>query len=377
VIETSVVQSIADIPRAEWERVCTGDPLWQHVPFATYERAGFGADGMCYLVLREGGEILSVVPLFWFGKYPLDAGGGSALDRLAAAVRKLLPRFFTVRILFAGSPIGTGWPLVYGGAETGAAILRGIRGVARDLDLPLIILKDLDPALARSRFSGDGAFFSLPSLPDTHLEIRWKTFDAYLASLRPAARRNVRSKLRKFAASGLRLEVLNDFGVHAAQLEALYANVVGRAKAKLDRLDARFFEEAAAWPDTQVVACFDGGRMIGFLLVAEHDGEAVAARVGLDYAAAVEGRVYFALQYEAVRLAIERGVRTLAFCQTAYVFKREMGCTLVPLVYVATHRNAVVRSVVRRVLPAVMNHYRRACGLANHGNRVILPEKDN
>ncbi|HEV2719324.1 MAG TPA: hypothetical protein VG323_04835, partial [Thermoanaerobaculia bacterium] len=109
-IETSVVHSIDDIPPADWERVCTGDPLWQRAPFSTYERAGFGADGMCYLVVREGRELLSIVPLFWFGRYPLDIGGGGALDRIAAAVRKLFPRFFAVRILFAGNPIGTGWP---------------------------------------------------------------------------------------------------------------------------------------------------------------------------------------------------------------------------------------------------------------------------
>jgi len=372
VIETSVVESIDDIPRSEWERVCTRDPLWQHAAFATYERAGFGADGMRYLLVREGDELLSIVPLFWFGNYALEIGGGCALDRAAAAVRKHLPRFLAVRILFAGNPIGTGWPSVRGGVETGAAILRGICGVARDLDLPLIILKDLDPALAYAQFRGDNKFFSVPSLPDTHIDIRWNTFNAYLASLPLAARRNVRSKLRKFAASGMRIEVLRDFGAHAAQLEGLYANVFSRAKAKLDHVDARFFEEAAAWPGAQLLACFDGERMIGFLLVVEHDGEAVSVRVGLDYAAAAEARVYFALQYEVVRIAIERDFRVLSFCQTAYVFKREMGCTLVPLVYVATHRNAVLRYILRRALSAVMTHYLRACGLSAHHLRAIV-----
>ena len=370
-IQTSIEQSIDAIAPAEWDRLCnTRDPLWQHAAFSTYERAGFGAEGMRYLLVRSGGDLLAAIPLFWFRSYALDPGGGGTIDRAAAAIRKHLPRFLTIRILFAGNPIGTGWPSVQGDADTGAAILRGIRDVARDLDLPLIILKDLDPHLANAQFA-DADFVTCSSLPDTHLSIRWNSFDAYLAALQTVARRNVRSKLRKFAASGLRLEIIRDFAALAPQMEVLYANVYRRAKAKLDRIDARFFAEVAAWPGAQMLACFDNERMIGFLLVVDHGGEAVAARVGLDYAAAAEARVYFALQYEAVRLAIERRFHALSFCQTAYVVKREMGCTLMPLVYVATHRNPILRGILHRVLPALMTHYLRECGLDYHPGACI------
>ncbi|HEX8255515.1 MAG TPA: GNAT family N-acetyltransferase [Thermoanaerobaculia bacterium] len=368
-IDITFADSVENIAPHDWERACAStNPLWQRGAFASFERAGFGADGMRYLIVREDDVVRAIVPFFWFRAYPLDAGGGGWLDRSMASLRTVLPRLLTIGVLFAGNPIGTGWPDV----RYGPAIAAKLRETASQLGLPWLILKDLSPRQAMQLADEDS--FAFASLPDTRLTLGYATFDDYLAALPSAARRNARSKLRRFAASGLRLEVLDDFAALAPRLEVLYANVLRRAKVRLDRVDARFFAEAAHWPETSLVTCFDGNTLAGFLLVTAHDGEAIALRVGLDYTRARDSFAYFAMHYEAIRHAIDRRYAAISFCQSTYGVKRELGCALVPLAYVATHRNAAVRAVLRGALPRLLEHYMRACGLTTPLAATHVPE---
>ena len=84
--------------------------------------------------------------------------------------------------------------------------------------------------------------------------------------------------------------------------------------------------------------------MIGGLVCVSSAERCVSFRIGLDYEVVRAHNVWFVLQYEAVRLAIERGCRRLNLLQSTYPAKLELGAHLdAPVHHVATGQRADLR----------------------------------
>ncbi len=372
-----VLAGIDELPREVWQALAPGDdPMWSRGVFAALEQSSVGPDGYAYLVLRRAGEVTAVLPLCLFRNLRLDEVVGPRERRLLAPLRRFLPRLLRVPMLFCGNLLGQGH--VLGAApldeEAGRLLVAAVTDFARRERLGTVVFKDftsagLDPLRAALERSG---FFYVRSLPDTELTLGQGSFEEYLAGLPARPRRNARSKIRAFEArTDLRIEVLDEFGHLLPQLLSLYRQVMDRADQRLDVLDAAFLAalHEGGDPRRRLVVCFQGERPVAFLLCLFAGSGATGARIGLDYRLAHEARLYHAVHYAAIRLAIASGCDRIRFAQTAYQPKLELGCELVEQWYAMTHLRPLPRALLRRLLPPALGAA-LAAALGPHAGRA-------
>ncbi|MEV7778403.1 GNAT family N-acetyltransferase [Kitasatospora sp. NPDC088351] len=357
-----ILPGVDSLPRELWAELAPGDdPMWARGVFTALAHSSVGPDGYACLVVRRAGQVVAVLPLSLFRELRLDHVVGPRERRLLAPVRRVAPWLLRVPMLFCGNLLGQGHVLAPGplDEEAGRLLVRAVLDFARRERLGTVLFKDFAPAeLDRLRPAlEESGFFFAPGLPDTELRLGYGSFDDYVAALPAKPRRNARSKIRKFQARpDLRIEVLDDFGHLLPQVLALYRQVMARADQTLDVLDGSFLAavHAGTDPDRRLVACFEGDRLVAFLLCLFAGSGAVGARIGLDYRLAHEARLYHNVHYAAIRLAIEAGCRHIRFAQTAYEPKLELGCDLVEQRHAMTHVRPLPRAVLRRLLPPAL-----------------------
>ncbi|MFH8337143.1 GNAT family N-acetyltransferase [Streptomyces sp. AM6-12] len=377
-----VAGTVGAVPPQVWRKLAPADdPLWSQGVFAAMERGRLGPAGYRYLLLRRDGEVVAVLPLCLFPALRLDDVVGPRERRLLRPLRAVCPGLLGVPMLFCGHLLGQGHVLGAGPLPPEAVrLLVSAVGDAADLaGLGTVVFKDFadaELALFRPELERAGYFFTR-SMPDTELRLGYGSFEDYVRALPAKPRRNARSKLRKFAAwPGARIEIVEDFTPLLPEMLALYEQVMERADQTLDRLDASFLAAlaGAAEPRRALVAAFEGERLVAYLLCLFRGTGATGARIGLDYRIAHEARLYHAVHYAAIRLAIESGCTHIRFAQTAYTPKVELGCRLVAQSYALTHRGPLRRALLRALLPRALDTALTEA-LGPHAELLPAPEK--
>ncbi|MFR9721947.1 GNAT family N-acetyltransferase [Streptomyces sp. MS19] len=379
-----VLPGIDAVPEALWRALAPADdPMWSRAVFAAMERAEIGPDAYAYLVVRHAGRPVAVLPLSVFRGLRLDRIVGPRERRLLAPVGRVAPRLLRVPTLFCGHLLGQGHVLGGLGARadggTPARVLvASVLEYARARRLGTVVFKDFapdEPAPLADALR-DAGFFSVPAMPDTELALPHRSFDDYVAALPAKPRRNARAKLRRFAAHrpALRIEVLDDFAHLVPAMLGLYRQVMDRADQALDELDAAFLTALRPAPGLRVrlVACFEGERLVAFLLCLFSGAGATGARIGLDYALAHDAHLWHNVHYAAIRLALAEGCRHIRFAQTAYVPKVELGCGLIAQRHAMTHVRPLPRAILRRLLPPALGAA-LADALGPHADRLPAP----
>src|SRR5437764_3017391 len=168
-----------------------------------------------YLVLENrSGEATAIQPVFFVRQNLVEGVPGkirSILDR----VRKVLPRFLTMRVLMVGCGAGAG--------DLGAcnekddlwaakALQETLGTYARRNKASLVVFKDF-PANYRSALNTllSNAYARIPSMPMTRLQLPYANWGEYFGTLSKATRKDLRRKFRKAErASKIEMEVVND-----------------------------------------------------------------------------------------------------------------------------------------------------------------------
>ncbi len=366
-----VVSSVSAIPREIWNTMAPpDDPLWSWSHFRIMEQNGSGPDGFEYLLLCRKGAIIAILPTFWYRAMPLPTASHPAIDRTLDRIRRLVPRAVSLSVYFAGNPLGEGMILSESPVEAAAAahLAEIVEQRAKHHRLSWVFFKDFTPGRSQSLITGldDPRFFAVDGLPDASLGIDYPDFEAFVDSRSANMRRNIRKRIRAYdRCKDLRIETIQDFDGYAPEIRHLYETVHARAKLSLDRLSPEYFSAIArdGRIDHRFVACFSGQQMVGFILNVFGGKHGVCFRGGFDYQRSHEAGVYFVLQYESIRQAIAAGVKRLSFCQATYKPKLRLGCDLVPLQHVVTHRNPLLRPLARSLMPRLFARYRTYSGL--------------
>ena len=178
-----------------------------------------------YLVLENrSGEATAIQPVFFVRQNLVEGVPGkirSILDR----VRKVFPRFLTMRVLMVGCGAGTG--------DLGAcdekdepwladALQATLRIYAKRNKASLVVFKEFQAncrsALDRLLSSG---YARMPSMPMTRLPLSYANWDEYFCTLSKATRKDLRRKFRKTErAPKIEMQVLNDW-VHTEDCVAV------------------------------------------------------------------------------------------------------------------------------------------------------------
>jgi hypothetical protein len=298
------------------------------------------------------------VPVFRFD-VPLDLVLPPALARLILSLARGPLRYLGhQRTLFIGNVAGEKGCLgLISGIDLGDVagfVHREARALADRLGAPMLVWKDFPDSdrVAMDSLTTAGHVFRMPSYPGTRIDVARGGYGEFLSAARSDRRHKIRSKLRRGkAAVATRSSV--EIRPNDASLDAMFAlfeQTRARATTTFETLTPEFFRQIA----TSEVARFivlrhaSSDQILAFMLVLSLGRHAVNQFIGLDYACAEAGHLYFQVFETAYDWAAESGAEVLFSGQTGYMAKLDLGHRLIPLWNYCEHRSRIVNAAFRK-----------------------------
>ena len=310
-----------------------------------------------YLVLEtRSGEATAIQPVFFVRQNLVEGVPGkirSILDR----VRKVFPRFLTMRVLMVGCGAGTG--------DLGAcdekdepwladALQATLRIYAKRNKASLVVFKDF-PANYRSALDRllSSGYARMPSMPMTRLPLSYANWDEYFCTLSKATRKDLRRKFRKTErAPKIEMQVLNDVTSLVDEIYPLYLAVHERSPLKFETLTKDYFSAVGQrMPDrARFLIWRQHGKIVAFSFCLVCGDALYDECIGLDYSVALDLHLYFYTLRDIISWALQLRLKYYYSNPLNYEPKLHLDCELVPLDLYVTHTNPLLNPIFRRVL---------------------------
>jgi predicted N-acyltransferase len=310
-----------------------------------------------YLLIEDdAGEVRAIQPVF-FLRQNLVEGVRGKVRSIVGTIRKMFPRFLTMRVLMVGCGAGAGDLGTCDEEDepfAAKALQLSLRTYARQNKASLVVFKDFS-ANYRSALEvlHSGSYGRIPSMPMTRLSLRYKNWDEYFGTLSKATRKDLRRKFRKAErAPKLKMEVLTDVTPFVDEIYPLYLAVHERSPLKFETLTKEYFRAVGQqmpdharffiWRQNDKVVAFS------FCLVC---GDAIYDEcIGLDYEVALDLHLYFYTLRDIVSWALQQRLKYYYSNPLNYEPKLHLDCELVPLDLYVMHTNPLLNPIFRRVL---------------------------
>jgi predicted N-acyltransferase len=310
-----------------------------------------------YLLLEDHSGIVRGIQPFFFVQQNLVEGMPGALRSIVDLVRKIFPRFLTMRTLMIGCAAGEGH---LGALATEdetwitETLHHALQAVARANKASLIVLKDF-PSTYRevlNYFSANG-YVRVPSMPLTRLCLNYATFEEFFATLSKATRKDLRRKFRKAErAPKIELQVVTDVAPYIDEIYPLYLAVHGRSPMKFETLTKEYFcRISREMPErARFFLWRQQGKTIAFSLALVHGDTIYDECLGMDYRVALELSLYFYTLRDVIAWAIEQRLKYYYSTPLNYEPKLHLRCELVPLDLYVRHTAPAINAIFRRIV---------------------------
>ncbi|MCL2161778.1 MAG: GNAT family N-acetyltransferase [Betaproteobacteria bacterium] len=189
-------------------------------------------------------------------------------------------------------------------------------------------------------------FVQVMTCPRCVLDVRWSSFDGYMADLRSHYRNRYKKALKR--SSGLRIYKLADNSRFGEDLYALYLQVLARADYKIETLSLEFFR--GSFFDIFVMEN-ELNQPVAFYQLLENGDELIFEFTGFDAELASRHDAYNRMLMEIIRHAIENGFKRIDFGQTAEEAKLRIGCRYEDIYVLASHSNPILNLALRIFAP--------------------------
>jgi len=310
-----------------------------------------------YLFFQDrNGRNRGVQPIF-FVRQNLTEGVPGKIASIVNRIRKIFPRFLTMRVLMVGCAAGAG--------ELGAsnpederwlaeALPTALLSYARQNGASLIVFKDFY-AKYRSVLASLCAhgYTRIPSMPMTRLSLEYASFDDYLASIGYITRKSLRRKFRKAdRAAKIDMQILTDIAPHLDEIYPLYLQVHERSPMKFEKLTKEYLAKLGQLMPERVrffIWRLDR-RIIAFSICMVHDGTIYDEYLGLDYSVALDLHLYFYTLRDILRWAINHRLTFYCSSPLNYDPKLHLGCDLAPLDLYVRHTQPLLNPIFSRVV---------------------------
>ena len=310
-----------------------------------------------YLLIQDdAGEVRAIQPVF-FVRQNLVEGVRGRIRSIVNAIRKIFPRFLTMRVLMVGSAAGTG---DLGTCNEGdepfvaKALRSSLRIYARRNKASLVVFKDF-PANYRSALEvlSSGGYVRIPSMPMTRLPLRYKNWEEYFGTLSKATRKDLRRKFRKTdRAPKLEMEVVNDVTPFVNEIYPLYLAVHDRSALKFETLTKEYFRAVGQeMPESARFFIWrQNAKLVAFSFCLKCGDAIYDECIGLDYDVALDLHLYFYTLREIISWALEHTLRYYYSNPLNYEPKLHLNCELVPLDLYVLHTNPLLNPIFRRLI---------------------------
>jgi Acetyltransferase (GNAT) domain len=310
-----------------------------------------------YLRLEDGfGKTRAIQPVF-FVRQNLIEGVPGKISSIVGRVRKVLPRFLTMRVLMVGCAAGTGDLSACDETDeswVANALQASLSTYARQNKASLVVLKDF-PATYRSKletFSLNG-YARIPSMPMTRLPLPYNNWEEYFRTLSKATRKDLRRKFRKAGqAPKIEMEVVSDVTVLVDEIYPLYLAVHERSPLKFETLTKDYFRTIGQrMPErARFFIWRQLGKIVAFSFCLVCDDKIYDECIGLDYSVALDLHLYFYTLRDIISWALEQGLKYYYSNPLNYEPKLHLDCELVPLDLYVMHTSPLLNPIFRRLI---------------------------
>ncbi len=334
------LRSVGAVSCEDWDRLFPGaSEGWGY--FRACERAAADEFTLSALGVYAGETLIAAVPIFQID-YRLDTSLPSFIQSLTNVIQPYIPSLGRVPLLAMGSPYSeecvVGFDPQLCETMRCAAfglLIEALRETAQSRGIRLTAIKDLPHE--DNAWMGDileqHKFGRFASLPVAQLNLPFETLDAYIKSLSPNMRKDLKRKINRSKA--VTVEVCDTIDDIQDEVVELYRQTQANRKVDYEAFDVvpdSYFSHVmnGAKPFAKVMVYRVEGELAGFSLMLEEKDRVIGKFVGLNYALSRRHNVYFVNWLETVRYCLDRGIPMLQTGQTTYVLKTKMGCTLKP-----------------------------------------------
>ena len=310
-----------------------------------------------YLLIEDhAGQVRAIQPVF-FVRQNLVEGVRGRVRSIVGTIRKMFPRFLTMRVLMVGCGAGAG--------DLGAcdkddepfvakALQSSLQIYARQNKASLVVFKDF-PTNYRSALEvlHSTGYARIPSMPMTRLSLRYKDWDEYFGTLSKATRKDVRRKFRKSErAPNIQMEVVTDVTPFIDEIYPLYLAVHERSALKFETLTKEYFRAIGQqMPESARFFIWrQNDKIVAFSFCLVCDDAIYDECIGLDYEIALDLHLYFYTLRDIISWALQQRLKYYYSNPLNYEPKLHLDCELVPLDLYAMHTNPLVNPIFRRVL---------------------------
>jgi len=310
-----------------------------------------------YLLLEDNsGQRRAIQPVF-FVRQNLVEGVPGKVRSIVDEVRKIFPRFLTMRVLMVGCAAGAGDLGVSDeNDETWIAktLETGLLKYAQQNKASLIVFKDFyaqyRPVLAPLCSSG---YARMASMPMTRLLLRYDNWDEYFRTLSKATRKDLRRKFRKTErVPKIEMQVVTDIAPLIAEIYPLYLAVHERSPLKFETLTKEYFLAIAQrmHEHARFFIWRQSGKIVAFSFCLVCGDKIYDECIGLDYSVALGLHLYFYTLRDIVSWALQQGLKYYYSNPLNYEPKLHLDCELVPLDLYVRHTSALLNPIFRRVV---------------------------
>ncbi|PYK12839.1 MAG: GNAT family N-acetyltransferase [Verrucomicrobia bacterium] len=308
------------------------------------------------LLQDDSGNIRAIQPVF-FVRQNLIEGVPGKISSIVDRVRKILPRFLTMRVLMIGCAAGTGDLAACEEKDemwVANALQASLSNYAKRNKASLVVLKDF-PATYRSKlepFSANG-YARIPSMPMTRLPLHYNNWDEYFRTLSKATRKDLRRKFRKAErAPKIEMEIVSDITPLIDEIHPLYLSVHERSPLKFETLTKDYFRAMGQrMPDrARFFVWRQLGKIVAFSFCLVCGDKIYDECIGLDYSVALDLHLYFYTLRDIISWALEQGLKYYYSNPLNYEPKLHLDCELVPLDLYVMHTNLLLNPIFGRFL---------------------------
>lgn len=352
----SITPSLRDIPRQEWDRLFGEEIIEGYGYQKTLEEAELKEFSFGYLVGKRRERVTAVIPFFLMD-FSFDMLTRGLLHRLVFKFK----RFFTLRVLFLGSP----------------AAEEFYSGISKDEDLWCLMDKALEKLFEfckKEQISGvafnnlslsnrplveylrSRKFIAMESLPGTLIKIEARSLQEYINGLSKNTRKDLKRKLKRSQGLvNLRTEVRENVDDILEEIYKLYLNNFDDSSVHFEVLTRQFFKDICRnMPGVaKFFITYDGKKIAAFNLCFIKGDCCIDKFIGLDYAVAHKYHLYFTTLCHNIDWCIKNGIRFYQPGTTDYYPKLRLGARLIPLYIYTKSTSAPLNLLLKIIAPFI------------------------
>ncbi len=233
-----------------------------------------------------------------------------------------------------------------------------------------IMLKDFfDDRLPPESEVKTSGFTGFRVQPNMLLEIKWPTFDAYLAAIKSKYRGRYK-KSQKKAENIIRKKLTEEeISLHKLRIHELYMQTASEAGFNLFFLHENYFFELKRHLGDlfDVYGYFEKDKLIAFYSIFKNHHELEAHFLGYDHALNGQYQIYLNMLYDLLKIGIEEGMTQLNLSRTAMEIKSTIGAKPKEM-SIYLHRTQKIQN---KILPYMLKYF-----VPNNDWQIRNPFKD-